>query len=277
MVAKPSVCIFCQGTPLNSEHAWGKWLRPFFPASAPNYRKLSVIEHRDRSDFEIRTRAGDPKSLKVRCVCCDCNSGWMSELQSAAKPIGIPLALGKPGLLDAGKLLTLATWITMLTITSEYSNPRMVAIPQTDYDHVYKKKYAPQHFRIWIGHLAPNQWPSIYIHHPLAIVEPETEEERNSLDAVLSKLNTQSSTFAFGQLFVHVISISAPNVDLLQRWQMPPPCAAALREIWPLPGHNIIWPPPIGLTTATAQQCADAFFNFCKRSEARRQARLDDV
>jgi hypothetical protein len=197
----------------------------------------------------------------------------MSDIQSAAKLTMLPLIRGKPGILTPEKQIQIATWATMATITSEYDDLKTVTIPAADREHFYKHKYPPQTFRIWIGYIPPDIWPHKWIHHPLAIAKNDAERDALA-DQALSKLNTETSTYVFGQLFIHVMSMSIDHVDILRRWQMPDCCDAAMKQIWPLIYQNITWPPFASLNIETASTAAGSFYNFCKRSEARRLARL---
>jgi hypothetical protein len=274
MVAKPTTCIFCGGKPINEEHSWGQWLRAYYPpADKPGYKQLRVIEYRDRSDFQSLRRAGEAQRLVVKCVCSKCNSGWMGGIQNDTKPIVLPLIMGKPGILTPEKQLQIATWATMATITSEYDELKTVTIPASDREHFFKYKYPPKTFRIWVGHIPPNIWEHKWIHHPLAIAKDDAERDALA-DRALSKLNTETSTYVFGQFFIHVLSMSVDHIDILHDWQMPNGCHAALRQIWPMVHQNITWPPAISLDVDSASTAAGSFYNFCKRGEARRRARL---
>jgi hypothetical protein len=54
----------------------------------------------DRVSKVVEWRAGDTHSRTIKRVCKSCNSGWMSRLQQAAKPILVPMLMGeaiKPG------------------------------------------------------------------------------------------------------------------------------------------------------------------------------------
>src|SRR5215469_2737801 len=94
MARHPKQCVFC-GTPgVTKEHVWGKWLKPYIPRTMINYRKFHVSQDGQIPDVKEELRAGDPRSLSVKCVCRTCNGGWMGDLQEAAKPVMIPLAMG---------------------------------------------------------------------------------------------------------------------------------------------------------------------------------------
>lgn len=62
--------------------------------------------------------AGDPKSLRVKCVCVECNTGWMKRIQDAAKPIVVPLLQGDAIALTEAQQKILASWIAMAVMCS---------------------------------------------------------------------------------------------------------------------------------------------------------------
>jgi hypothetical protein len=267
MVERPTQCIFCDGKPLNEEHVLGKWSKRFIPRTMPNYEKLQAVQHLTHSDFQVRKRAGDPRSLKVTCVCCDCNSEWMGNIQDTMKPYGIKMCLGKTTKLDPRAQLAIATWATMVAITAEYDDPPTVAIPQEDKDFFYKNKYPPPSFRIWTGHLPPDEWRGAkWIHHPLAIKEAELA----SPDAALSNLNSVTSTHVIGQLFVHIMSCPWP--EILHGWKFPIGISTRLIQIWPMIHGDIFWAPLQSLDTQSASFVAGAFLEFSVAS--RRRSRI---
>lgn len=232
----------------------------------PNYKQLQAIQHATQSDFKVRHRAGDPRSLKVTCVCFKCNSGWMNAIQDAMKPYGIAMALGKTIKLDPKAQLAVATWSAMVTMTAEYDHPPTVAVPQGDKDFFYKNKYPPPSFRIWIGHLPPEEKWANWAHHPFAI----KEEEDATPGGALANLNSVTSTHVLGQFFVHVLSCPYPGI--LRRWHLPISVAGCLIQIWPLIHGDVFSPPLRRLTTETASITAAAFFDFLVRS--RRHSRI---
>ena len=80
-------CIFCNGHPLIKEDAWPQW--------------LVTLVGRDRISCTVWQgdsiqRRFPTKGIvqRVVCVCAACNNGWMSQLESTAKPILAPLVDG---------------------------------------------------------------------------------------------------------------------------------------------------------------------------------------
>lgn len=78
-------------------------------------------------------RPGDFLDQSLRCVCAECNNGWMSELQEEARPIIEPLILGGPaGLPDQRSRFILSRWVAMLCAVSEFTDIATVCLSQLD-------------------------------------------------------------------------------------------------------------------------------------------------
>lgn len=267
MVSRPTRCIFCDREPLNEEHVLGKWSKTFIPRTMPNYTQLHAIQHLTHSDFRVRKRAGDPRSLKVTCVCSGCNSRWMGNIQDTMKPYGIKMCLGKTTKLDPKAQLAIATWAAMVAITAEYDDPATVAISEQEKHFFFKNKYPPPSFRIWTGHVPPNAWQGAkWIHHPLAIKVAELA----SPDAALANLNSVTSTHVIGQFFVHIMC--CPWSEILSGWQFPIGISTRLIQIWPMIHGDIFWPPFQSLDMQSGSFVAGAFLDFSVRS--RREHRI---
>ncbi|HLL26913.1 MAG TPA: hypothetical protein VKT73_04595 [Xanthobacteraceae bacterium] len=265
---RPTVCIFCGGTPLTEEHVYGKWLRREIPKNEVNHRRLNAIEHTDRSDFKVKLQGGDGRVLKIKCACKVCNTGWMRDFQNEAMQVVKPMALGKPILLDGRKQLIIANWATMVTMTSEFIDPATVSISQDERTFFHKNKFPPDNFRIWIGRLPMGLWRPTRVHIPMAIKEQDKPN-----DDAMENLNTQASTHVIGELFIHVLS--SPFKNIVRDWSMPMPASSALVEIWPLPSRlSIVWPQHVSMTGQMADTAAGAFYQYSKGVENRFRKRL---
>lgn len=86
-------CIFC-GEPADSdEHLLSEWLQGVLPSDEPvlHYRQIGGDES-ERREWMKR-----PFREKAGVVCDDCNTGWMSRLESGAKPTSSPGRSGGRG------------------------------------------------------------------------------------------------------------------------------------------------------------------------------------
>jgi hypothetical protein len=100
-------CMFCGGTGLTQEHVRPRWLEGAIEEDAP-------------LGYRHGTAGAEPAPLEwtgrgfthtVGDVCRRCNSGWLSELESAAKPLLTPMIRGKHQTLGPRQQRVVATWV----------------------------------------------------------------------------------------------------------------------------------------------------------------------
>jgi hypothetical protein len=81
-------CIFCDNFADSKEHIWAEWMLPHLPKKGVSSHEVySEVIFSKHSAVTITKRSGEPQSGRLCIVCEDCNTGWMSDLQKAAKPI----------------------------------------------------------------------------------------------------------------------------------------------------------------------------------------------
>jgi hypothetical protein len=81
-------CIFCDNFADSKEHIWAEWMLPHLPKKGVSSHEVySEVIFSKHSAVTITKRSGEPQSGRLRIVCEDCNTGWMSDLQKAAKHI----------------------------------------------------------------------------------------------------------------------------------------------------------------------------------------------
>lgn len=124
---KSSLCTYCSvdgpnlRQKITKEHIFGKWLKREFPQRATSTRATHNRPETDEIDNqEIHTRVElqrvAPYDLQVPHVCEECNGGWMSTLQTEAKPILMRLVTGTwPDLTDE-ECRVIARWCVMVAI-----------------------------------------------------------------------------------------------------------------------------------------------------------------
>ena len=116
---KRGQCIFCSGPKMSKEHFWSSWMGDLIQGDKDGYHTHKIIT----SDAKLGTnesivdneRQGDVTTKKIRVVCCKCNNGWMSQLESQAKPILEKLISGSEIKICPEKRLILSSWIAMKT------------------------------------------------------------------------------------------------------------------------------------------------------------------
>jgi hypothetical protein len=105
-------CAFCHNKANSKEHAWPEWVLAKFHTSSQ--RLLGQVDG-EPAYFDQSQRA-----LKVRCVCVDCNTRWMSGLEDTVKPIASPLMDDIASKLDILQQWNIALWATKLAMVFEF-------------------------------------------------------------------------------------------------------------------------------------------------------------
>jgi hypothetical protein len=143
-VPPSSGCLFC-GRPWgqgrrSDEHVLPRWMRKhetdLLKSSQTGYSAGFDLDDQARELVELPTLLTTKKSslltLKTREVCVDCNNGWMSRLEQAARPLIHQLAeaaqTGQPLVLTVEEAKVLALWCQKTATTYELtsSRPRVV-------------------------------------------------------------------------------------------------------------------------------------------------------
>ena len=116
-------CIFCQERPGSHEHIFPDWLNGVFPVEDTDDDLPEWARHRAGFDgVTLQTwSAAEIASLTTKLVCHECNTGWMSTLESAASPLLEPMMTGHPRKLNVEQELVVATWATKTVMAIEPS------------------------------------------------------------------------------------------------------------------------------------------------------------
>jgi hypothetical protein len=119
-------CIFCHGFGLSKEHVLPDWLGEIFPQSSTDthtvgeFDWIKILGHGMPIQNTTR-KQGQAGTRKVRVVCeKNCNNGWLSRLETAAKPVLTALVHGYSRTLPVADQKILATWIAKTTMTAEF-------------------------------------------------------------------------------------------------------------------------------------------------------------
>jgi hypothetical protein len=90
----------------------------------------------------------------------------MSKLQSAAKPILLPMIHGNWSELDELQRDVLIRWILMFTMVVEFADPKTAVIPQQHRDALRLSRPIPFGWTIWLGEQDDNDdHPGWFNHH----------------------------------------------------------------------------------------------------------------
>ena len=114
-------CMFCQEQASSREDIWPQWLTKRFPLS-----DASCMEA-ERGGQKLGTwKNKTPKLLPARCVCGNCNSGWMSKLEVEMKPIVESILDKQLRVLDASSQAVISVWAVKTAMALEALYPESV-------------------------------------------------------------------------------------------------------------------------------------------------------
>lgn len=136
----PRRCVFCGREPVTAEDVFPLWLGDYL-GREPVYRVSAGMAGGQRPGFR-----GLSMTARVKRVCRDCNSGWMSRLEDEASALIKPLLnetlviplTGGPG----GSLTLLARWAMKTALMIQYVHGAP-AIPRAVYEYFYATRVPP--------------------------------------------------------------------------------------------------------------------------------------
>src|SRR5215831_10201446 len=83
-MATTRVCAFCQQTAnLTGEHLFAEWVDKLLTKSTSHY----VFTDIDPKDSSVRRFGGRHLDRTFKCVCKNCNNGWMSDIDNEARDV----------------------------------------------------------------------------------------------------------------------------------------------------------------------------------------------
>ncbi len=224
-------CLFCSGAADSKEDALPRWITNQFKGTRPSEA------HLERCGKEHSWPDLAPELL-VRWVCRQCNNGWMSQLESQAKPFLQPLLMGEHCFLDMSGQATIALWSMKTAMVLEaLDEPEQRAYTQIERERLRTMSAIPWRTSVW---LAASVDRSFF----LSSKSRHSGEGPNPMSGV-------SITVAFAHVVLQVLTIRLPeavapktNVTTAVRHG---PWDRATHQIWPNQRVQLRWPPPVGL------------------------------
>jgi len=248
-----SQCAFCpEIAELTGEHIWSDWIG----------KELGIKKFLITQTFADGTHRSYPKkklNVKARVVCGDCNSGWMSRLESATKPFLYDMILhGSATRLDLKHIKLLAAVSFKNSVVADYmhdNSPRF-------FSFAARQRFA------------------------------RTLELSDGIQMWLSVMNRQRGLFQSGDLKTKPGDKSGFEINLFtygvahlviqvttSRWtkkahrrHFPPPRLTqnpiwddVSIPFWPTSGDQLIgWPPPRNLGDKAAEAFADRWMSLSR-------------
>lgn len=255
----PTQCVFCDSPDLTREHVWPEWMRSFVPRPTKD-RPGHAVSHRrvDPGTGKIVNRLlrgrlhrnSRPFGTYLPVVCGICNTGWMSRLQTDAKPMLQQFLMGRRIALSSDQQLVLAAWVAMFTMVVEFADVDTAVTPRGHRFQFAKDRIPPRGWTIWIGHMGGALGFTFFNHFSCTVGLPPACLPLHS--------NMQATGFKIGSLFVQTYSVLPPLPQMPEADRSAFADCFGLRCLWPLRGL-VLAPPSCILDASRADAISRAF------------------
>lgn len=210
-IQKQGKCIFCGGFGLSRQHVIPDWMSALLPYRENHPQQLfSIFSKFDPEEpvvaikpvLDIKKRNGPVNQRKVRNVCVKCNGGWISQIESAAKPLFEAMILGKEVALSRSDSKLLSLSIAIMTIMWEYTdpNPRNRIIPDAHRSFIFKNRRLPDGWYIAVGVM-----DELCVARPRHLNFSRTEEAKTG--EIISTRGYQVTTITLGYILIQAVTL----------------------------------------------------------------------
>ena len=247
-------CLFCQRKFTESpskyertrEHVFGDWTTPYL--KSPIGPGTQVRWKATRAEQSQDSYSAYPAQQAVQGVCKDCNSGWLSEIQTAAKPFLLPALRGaKRRSFGDDAQRALGIWAFRAALLAGVK-AGAAAIPSSRLHDFYEQRRPPGSTRIWLA--ASGQRQLTYINNSVIKVFPKDSEPPERANAFASVLGIGHVAFCL----VCWTDVK-PNSSMRRIHEI---FAKAVIPIWPVRGP-VQWPPRNAFSQQGLDQLAGVF------------------
>jgi hypothetical protein len=177
-------------------------------------------------------------------VCKSCNETWLSALESAVKPVLVPLIAGRSGEVTFEMRRILSTWAAKTVITAEHIDSSNAVIHQTDRSWLKDNRSPPPGWHVWIATYGGRNWRDLGLFQHLGKLEiPAVSNQAPA------QHNLELTLMGLGHVILLVINSSWQRIwDILDGLSTP-----GLVRIWPTSSAPVRWPTPHVLSDPEAE------------------------
>lgn len=163
--------------------------------------------------------ANDP-DIKVQSVCEPCNTGWMSQLETAVKPILIPLIKGQSRVLPAPESTLLTRWFLKTVLMLELAGERTQRVAPPTLEEWVRNNVLPKAgITLWVG---AAQQPS-----GIATAGRSAQTQLGS--------ESPHDGWMFTIILEHLVLVALATSSGARPPRLSLPLANALSQAWPAP------------------------------------------
>ena len=242
-------CIFCGAKPTTQEHIVSRWCYEVVSEDSRGVPKKAVTT-RSNSQGVLHSWISARPEFIANCVCDGCNSGWMNDIEHAARPALSAMIRGQAITLDRPMQDKVATWLGLKAIVNQYGQSPIRPVRSDWIDHLYEHRRPPNTWQIRLSRYVGD--------HPVRMASGEiTSYFRHNL----VPFTMQEPGLVFGAAIVYFFG----QVYGVGRKTVVPAQRDLFGQIWPHPllrldntqvPHNdlVAWPPKGWLNDADVER-----------------------
>ena len=250
-------CIFCGKIGVSNEHLWPRWMHDLLPdvkrLQKARTQMCSLIGSDGRhyhQPYAPRMRQGSTLTTKIRAQCRSCNSGWMSQVEEAARPYLTTMIGGSAVTLTPAHQRAVATWIALKTVIGEYSHAQSKAISAADCHWLKHEGEPPARWLISLACCDGTDWRAQYAHEGMTV--PPADGSPPELVDGSPVRNIQSTTIGLGRLIVQASSSATARIRIDSQHDL----NWGLVQIWPPSSADVYWPGAVTLDDSAVNTLA---------------------
>jgi hypothetical protein len=193
---------------------------------------VGFVGHNKDLEFE--------REWKVRCVCKECNEGWMHKLEDSNIPIMGPLIDGHSRFLDKLQQWSIAVWSVKTSMVLDSATAPAISLfyTQEERNNLRESSLIPRGTLVWLGQF-----------HGIRDVGAGASEITTGLPGKIT-FPTRISTFLLGCLVIQVAtSHLAPEYSdrTIVIRSAEGPWDHLIVPCWPTHDASLYWPPVLAM------------------------------
>lgn len=221
-------CLFCGNSANTAEDVWPKWI----------LEKLKGKRHAIKGFIEKKQieYGGSNPRLTIKCVCDQCNNGWMSRLEDANKrTVGILMHdISCP--LDHLQQRTIAAWALKTSMVMEFVE-KIDSYTKDERENLRTSSGLPTHTIVWLGRYVGSDNLGIYGNK---FWDGDPSDPRS--------IYGFGTTILIGHLVIQTLTIRRQqNYGAVKIKMNPGPWSSLLIKVWP-GDLTVTWPPRLTFT-----------------------------
>jgi hypothetical protein len=223
-------CAFCADTAnITGEHVWSDWI-----STALGPRRFTIT--RKEKDGQIKKWHPYELNQKARVVCNSCNSGWMSDLENAVKPVIQNMILHcRETILQPSEIAILAAYAFKCTVIADHMHDNRPPFFTSTERRIFARTLTiPIGVQMWLSSMAVQKglFKCGYITTPIGVSRG---------------FEINHFTWGAGHLAFQVVTTRWKK-KAFRRHESPPVLTqshnwdAASAQFWPSSGKSVTWP-----------------------------------